>query len=499
MIIYPALETFKANYLAGKDQLVYSKISSDILTPIAILNKFKNDEYCALFESVEKAVNRSRYSFIVLKPKEFWKIDNGRAQIGKIEQNSDIVFHDDGDDIFLSFKNFSKNSNVQIPKNLPSMSFGVYGYFSYDIVKYTDNIEIKNNSTTKIPEAFFFKPKIVLVFDSLSDELHIINYVRNGILDPEKAYVKAKEEIKKIILQIKKPAKEEDYLKCEEIKKQDLDFTSDTNFGEFCNNVLTAKQYIEAGDIFQIVLSQRFSADFKHSPFNFYRYLRTVNPSPFSFYLHLKDFTLVGSSPEILVSLKDKNITIKPIAGTRPRGKDEKEDAYFAKDLLSDPKELSEHLMLLDLARNDVGRVAKINSVKVKDKMVIEYYSHVMHITSKVEGVLNDNLDAVDAFIAGFPAGTVSGAPKIRAMQIISELEKSNRTYYAGSVGCFSVNGDLDSCISLRTALIKDDKIFIQAGGGVVADSSPQGEYQESYNKAMAIMQAANMVNKFTA
>tara|TARA_Y100001936_G_C16010397_1_gene633216 strand:- start:510 stop:1403 length:894 start_codon:yes stop_codon:yes gene_type:complete len=277
------------------------------------------------------------------------------------------------------------------------------------------------------------------------------------------------------------------------------DPVSNIKHNDFLDMVKKAKEYILSGDIFQVVLSQRFAVPFKLPPFSLYRALRRLNPSPFLFHLNFGDFSIIGSSPEILVRVRNNKVTIRPIAGTRPRGKTVDEDQILANQLLADPKELAEHLMLLDLGRNDVGRVAKIGSVKVTEKMLVERYSHVMHIVSNVEGELDSQFDALKALLAGFPAGTVSGAPKVRAMEIIDELETEKRGIYAGCIGYFGANGDMDSCIALRTAIVKDDVMYVQAGGGIVADSDPEAEYQESQNKARALILAAQEAVRFAS
>jgi anthranilate synthase component 1 len=453
MKIVPEKSEFKGS------GLVYAKISSDMCTPVSAMAKFEPDyDYCFLFESVHGGATRGRYSIIGLGKKLLWNADE---QTDKLN----------------SLKKLIREHTADIPAGLPPMATGLFGYIGYDFVRQFESLPNKNKDELGIPDALLFVPEIVLVFDSVQDDLYLIVHTDD--------YAAAVKLIEQTVKKIEKPAK----LKKAKAKKE-IKFTSNCTREDYYAMVNKAKEYIAAGDIFQLVPSQRFTSDFDLPPFAFYRSLRHLNPSPFLFFLKLKDFHIIGSSPEILVRLRDGKVTIRPIAGTRKRGKDAAEDSALAADLLSDQKELAEHLMLLDLGRNDVGRVAKGGSVKVTERMIIEYYSHVMHIVSNVEGEIAKDKDAVDALAAGFPAGTVSGAPKIRAMEIIDELENVQRKFYGGAVGYFS--GDqMDSCIALRTALLKNGKIYLQAGGGVVADSDPEAEYQETINKAKALMKAA--------
>ena len=378
------------------------------------------------------------------------------------------------------------------------MSSGLVGYMGYDMVRLMEKLPEAKPDTIGIPDGCFIRPQLMVIFDSVSDKMYIVTVIwldpkRNA---PKMAYEAAKKRIQfvldKLALSVPEP------VKTDHIPVKPDDFVSNTSRSRFNEMIDQAKEHILAGDIFQVVLSQRFSAPFNLPPFSLYRALRQVNPSPFLFYLSFGSFTLIGSSPEILVRLRDGEVTIRPIAGTRKRGRDRDEDRLLAQDLLADPKEVSEHLMLLDLGRNDVGRVAQIGSVKTTQRMVIENYSHVMHIVSNVVGQLDRRFDALSALIAGFPAGTVSGAPKIRAMEIIDELESERRSFYAGCIGYFSSDGNMDTCIALRTALVKDNTLYVQAGGGIVAQSVAEDEYQEALNKARALMRAAEEAVKFT-
>ena len=470
MQIRPEQKQFDAAVKAGKSQLVYTKISADMFTPVGAMLGLKDKyEYSLLLESVHGGESRGRYSIIALGSQLLWKADH------------------DTKNALPDLKKLIRDAFIDIPEELPPMSAGLFGYIGYDAVLMFEKVPDKNHDPLGIPDIVLFVPEAILVFDSVKDDLFIISPVyANGIADG--SYEGATKCIKKIIASLYKRQTAEP----KKGKKIEVNFTSNCTREEYHGMVNRAKQYIKAGDIFQLVPSQRFTADFKLPPFAFYRALRHLNPSPFLFYLQLKDFCLVGSSPEILVRLREGQVTIRPIAGTRKRGKNAAEDAELAADLMADQKEIAEHLMLLDLGRNDVGRVAKGGSVKVTERMIIEYYSHVMHIVSNVEGQIAPGKDAIDALAAGFPAGTVSGAPKIRAMEIIDEIEKVKRKFYAGAVGYFA--GDtMDTCIALRTALIKNGKIYLQAGGGVVADSDPESEYQETLNKAKALMRAAEI------
>jgi anthranilate synthase component 1 len=484
MGIFPEINEFSTEFAKGKAQVIYSKISSDMFTPVAVMSKLQDEyEYCFLLESVQGGAVRGRYSIIGLGQKFLWKAEGKKAFLDGVEQKEDAL---------VSLKNLIRDNTLKTPKELPPMATGVFGYLGYDTIRLFENIPDKNKDELGIPDAMLFMPEIVLVFDAVQDSLFLCVTSFAGKGTAEESYNAACKLILQIAEKINAPVK----ISPNRPKEKEIKFTSNCTRESYYGMVNKAKEYITAGDIFQLVPSQRFTADFDLPPFAFYRSLRALNPSPYLFFLKLKDFHITGSSPEILVRLKDEKVTIRPIAGTRKRGANTAEDEALKADLLSDQKELSEHLMLLDLGRNDVGRVAESGSVKVTEKMLVELYSHVMHIVSNVEGKIAKGKDAVDALAAGFPAGTVSGAPKIRAMEIIDELENVKRKFYGGAVGYFS--GDqMDSCIALRTALIKDNKLYLQAGGGVVADSDPEAEYQETINKAKALMRAAEKASEF--
>ena len=381
-----------------------------------------------------------------------------------------------------------KDFDIKIPSQLPSMASMLVGYFSYDIIRYIENIPNNCKDDLKIPDVRLLRPQMLIVHDNLKKKIfYIINiFADQNIKDYKKRFSEIKSELNLLLIQSKI---KKNYYKNFNVQKN-IKVKSNTPKENFLKMVKKAKNYIKIGDIFQVVLSQRFEAKLSKSPLEIYKKLRVTNPSPFMFFFNFNDFQIIGASPEILVRLRDNKITVRPIAGTRPRGKNVSQDKFYEKDLLKDKKELSEHLMLLDLGRNDAGKVSKINTVKVTESFVIEKYSHVMHIVSNVVGKYNNKFSKFKSLLAGFPAGTVSGAPKIRAMEIIDELEKTKRKVYAGGIGYFSANGEFDTCIALRTALAKKDKFYVQAGAGIVADSKPLKEYEETVNKAKALINA---------
>jgi len=428
-----------------------------------------------VFESVEKAKNRGRYTIFGFNP--------------------DITLNIIGNDIFLNKKKkkkqnikkylekFIESFNFKLPKKLPSMSMMLSGYLSYDIIRYYENIPDKNRDDLKIPDVRLIRPQYIYIHDN---QLNKIFYIKLNF--------KKKSNFKNEIEILKNQVKKDNFIKeFKKLKKDSSTYKIKSNYtkNKFLSMIKKAKEYVYSGDVFQIVLSQRFEKKLTKDPLEIYKKIRVSNPSPFLYFFNFRDFQIIGSSPEILVRIREKMITIRPIAGTRKRGKNSKEDIKLSKELLNDPKELSEHLMLLDLGRNDVGRASEDGTIKVTEKFKIEKYSHVMHIVSNVVGKFKKQLNVIDGLLSGFPAGTVSGAPKIRAMEIIDELENRKRKLYAGGVGYFSANGDMDTCIALRTALVKNNKIYVQAGAGIVADSIPQNEYDETVNKAKAMLEAA--------
>lgn len=496
LAITPSREEFHAAYRAGKPQVVFTRRVSDLETPVSAMLKLQHEPGPSfLLESVEGGETRGRYSIIGLNPDMMWRCFGNRSEVSTTSPFEDDSFTPSWDDSMSALRNLVHKHRMDLPEGTPPMAAGLIGYMGYDMVRLMERLPTSKPDPIGIPDGCFIRPRAQLIFDAVDGVVYIIAPVWDTNGDADKAYDAAVQRITRIATTLQGPLDQRNYYK--DVPAKPRNFTSNISESDYAVMVGKAQEYIAAGDIFQVVLGQRFEADFELPPIALYRSLRHMNPSPFLFYLNFGDYALVGSSPEILVRLRDDTVTIRPIAGTRRRGKNAAEDKALAEELLADPKELAEHLMLLDLGRNDVGRVAAAGEVTVTERMIIEHYSHVMHIVSNVEGTLDRKFDAVDALVAGFPAGTVSGAPKIRAMEIIDELEPVRRSYYGGCVGYFSANGTMDTCITLRTALVKNGKVYAQAGGGVVADSSAEGEYQESLNKAKAVMRAADEAIKF--
>ena len=476
---------FKKKHTKKKHQILFRSNACKDYYKVENLFKFLLAEKNSfIFESVEKGSFRGRYTIIGLNPDKIWDINKKTITLKSDGKKTKIKANP------LRFINkLIKNFNIKIPNQLPSMASMLVGYFSYYLIRYVEKIPNNCIDDLNIPDVRLSRPKNLVIYDNLKK---IIYYIENVYADTKiKNY---KEEYESII---KKFNLYEDFGKIKlpdqfTYKPNKNSIKSNTTKKKFKSLVKKAKTYIEKGDIFQVVLSQRFERKFNKKPIEIYNYLRKSNPSPFMFYFNYDDFNILGSSPEILVRLRKGEVTIRPIAGTRPRGKNNKEDKKFELDLLKDKKELAEHLMLLDLGRNDVGKVSKINSVNVSEKFKVERYSHVMHIVSNVIGKFNNKFSLFETLLSGFPAGTVSGAPKIRAMEIIDELERNKRKLYAGGIGYFTSNGEFDTCIALRTALIKNDKFYVQAGAGIVADSQPDKEYAETINKAKALMRAVD-------
>lgn len=495
--IQPSFDQFAANYRAGKPQIVWTKRICDLDTPVSAMLKLKGEEdsVCFLLESVEGGETRGRYSILGYDPDMMWRAHKNRCEISTTPPFAEESYQPSWDDTMSALRTLVREHRMDLPAGVPPMAAGLIGYMGYDMVKLMERLPDNNPDPIAIPDACFMRPRSQLIFDAVDGVVYIVAPVWDTKGDADAAYKAALKRIEQIAARLQGPLDQRYHAK--DVPAVPRDFRSNMSREDFAGMIDAAKEFIVAGDIFQVVLGQRFTADFDLPPIALYRSLRHMNPSPFLFYLNFGGYALVGSSPEILVRLRDGTVTVRPIAGTRKRGKTPEEDKALAEDLLNDPKELAEHLMLLDLGRNDVGRVAKAGDVRVSERMIIEHYSHVMHIVSQVEGAIDPKYDAVDALCAGFPAGTVSGAPKIRAMEIIDELEPERRSFYAGCVGYFSANGTMDTCITLRTALVKDGKIYAQAGGGIVADSSAEGEYEESLNKAKAVMKAAEEAIKF--
>ena len=503
MKIFPDFSDFAEGHEAGRTQVVWTTLLADLETPVSAMLKLADGQPNSfLLESVEGGSIRGRYSFIGLKPDLIWRSFGDRAEINRraLDDAGDFQPCPVGAEAgaIASLRSLVAESRIELPGGLPPMAAGLVGYMSYDVVRLVEHLPDANPDVLGTPDGIFLRPTVMAVFDSIEDVVTLITPVwPAGGVDAEDAYGQARDRLAGILSDFHRPAPSRAQAGVPSAALPEP--RSNMERRDFHRMVEKAKEYILAGDVFQVVLSQRFSVPFSLPPFSLYRALRRLNPSPFLFFLDFGDFSVVGSSPEILVRVRDGLVTIRPIAGTRPRGKTKEEDEALAQDLLADPKELAEHLMLLDLGRNDVGRVAEVGSVRVTERMIIERYSHVMHIVSNVEGKLDPRFDAMDALFAGFPAGTVSGAPKVRAMEIIDELESERRGIYAGCIGYFGANGEMDTCITLRTAVVKDGTMHVQAGGGIVADSEPEAEYQESRNKALALIRAAEEAVAFAS
>jgi anthranilate synthase component 1 len=502
MAIFPEFDAFARTHAEGRAQILYTRLVADLETPVsAHLKLAEGRENAFLFESVQGGETRGRYSIIGLKPDLIWRCRDGKAEINRNARADAKRFVPDilADKPLASLRALLAETRMVLPDGIPPMAVGIFGYLGYDTVRLIERLPSPPPDTLGLPDAILLRPTIVAVFDNVRDEILVVTPVwpESG-LDARAAYARASERLNDTVADLERPAPATQAAPVDLPAVSQID--SNMTHAEYLAVVERAKEYIRAGDIFQVVPSQRFRRPFTLPPFSLYRSLRRLNPSPFLYYLSLPGFSIVGSSPEILVRLRDGVVTIRPIAGTRPRGSSAAQDAALAEELMSDPKERAEHLMLLDLGRNDVGRVAATGEVKVTGSFFIERYSHVMHLVSNVEGKIRPGLDAIDALAAGLPAGTLSGAPKIRAMEIIDEFEKEKRgAVYAGAVGYFGADGSMDTCIVLRTAVVKDGTMYVQAGGGVVADSVPEAEYQETVNKAKALMLAAEEAVRFAS
>lgn len=487
-------------YESGVAQVVWTRLIADLETPVSAYLKLADREPMSfLLESIEGGEARGRYSVIGLAPDLVWRANGDTAEINRDARNANSAFTQDDKPTLQSLRALLAESAITLPEELPPMAAGIFGYMGYDTVRLIENLPEMTPDTLGVPDAILIRPTLMAIFDNVKDELTLATPVRPVAGVPaENAYAAAIAQIDAAVSALDRAVPQTSAATSEAVALPEPQ--SNTTVAEYLRMVDKAKEYIRAGDIFQVVLSQRFSAPFTLPSFALYRALRRLNPSPFLFHLDFGTFSLVGSSPEILVRVRDGVVTIRPIAGTARRGVNDAEDKELAAALLADPKERSEHLMLLDLGRNDVGRVATTGTVSVTDQFIIERYSHVMHIVSNVVGDLDTSRhDAIDALMAGFPAGTVSGAPKVRSMEIIAELEKAKRGPYAGCVGYFSASGEMDTCIVLRTAILKDGMIHTQAGAGVVHDSIPENEQQECINKAKAVVRAAEEAVRFAS
>ena len=497
MQIEPPASAFAERYARGEAQVVWTTLVGDLETPVsAFLKVARARPMSFLLESVEGGAVRGRYSVIGLDPDVIWRVHGESAEINRLARAAGR-FASCGKPPLQALRDLVEESRIDLPHELPPMAAGLFGYLGYDMVRLMEELAAPNPDPIELPDALLVRPTIVVVFDAVRDTLMVVTPVRpQANVSAHAAFARVAERLNEIVDSLDAPlekAAEEDG------SPIDVEPVSNTTAAEFAAMVLQAKDYIAAGDIFQVVLSQRFEMPFALPPFALYRALRRVNPAPFLYFLNFGEFAVAGSSPEILVRVRDDVVTVRPIAGTRPRGATPHEDKALEEELLADPKERAEHLMLLDLGRNDVGRVAEIGTVRVTDQFFIERYSQVMHIVSNVEGTIKPSHDALDALVAGFPAGTVSGAPKVRAMEIIDELEKEKRGLYAGCVGYFSAAGEMDTCIVLRTALIKDGTMYVQAGAGIVADSDPAREQAECVAKARALFRAAEEARRFAS
>ena len=495
MDITPEYSDFAQIYERGENAVIFTRLSADLDTAVSLFLKLTQDRKDAfMLESVTGGENRGRFSMIGLNPDLVWKCEGDRSFTNRNAARDADDFTDDDTDPLSALRALLAESKIDLPSDLPPMAAGLYGYLGYDMIRLVEHLPDINPDTIGLPDAVLMRPSVLVIVDGVKDEITICAPVWNGNADSQTAFDAATTRLKRAVQDLEgNLAHRPTVQNAGEVAPESSNFSKP----EYFDVVEKAKEYIRAGDIFQVVPSQRWTVEFPHQPFALYRALRRTNPSPYMFYFNFGGFQVIGASPEILVRVKDNEVTIRPIAGTRPRGATEAEDQALEVDLLADKKELAEHLMLLDLGRNDVGRVAKIGTVNPNEQFIIERYSHVMHIVSNVVGELDEKHDALSALLAGLPAGTVSGAPKVRAMEIIDELETVKRGVYGGGVGYFSSAGDMDICIALRTAVTKDQKLYIQAGGGVVYDSDPEAEFQETVNKSNALRRAAQMAPSF--
>ena len=484
MMMNRSFKEFKFQHRSKKNQIIYTskkvKNDKDVLN---LIDNFLIEKNSFIFESVEKGKIKGRYTIFGKNPDKIWEFNNNNSYL--IKDKKKIKLKEKPQKLI---ENIIEEFKFKIPSELPPISSLISGYFSYDSIRYIEKIPNTCKDDLKVPDVRLLRPQTLIVHDNLKKKIfYIINIFKDEkISNYSTKYIEVKTQLLNLLDQSSKKS----IVKSKSNIIKSINIKSNTSKKKFLKIVNKAKKYIKLGDIFQVVLSQRFEAKLTKKPLEIYKKLRVTNPSPFMYFFNFEDFQIIGASPEILVRLRDNKITVRPIAGTRPRGKTLAQDKFYEKDLLKDKKELSEHLMLLDLGRNDAGKVSKVNSIKVTESFVIERYSHVMHIVSNVVGEYNKKFSKFKSLLAGFPAGTVSGAPKIRAMEIIDELEKSKRKVYAGGIGYFSSNGEFDTCIALRTAVAKNDKFYVQAGAGIVADSVPINEYEETVNKAKALINA---------
>lgn len=493
----PSFDEFVDKHTRGENQVVSTRLVADLDTPVSLMLKLaqaQKDSF--MLESVTGGEIRGRYSCIGYKPDLVWKCHGNEARVNRQARFDENAFELMDSDPLTALRSILEESHIDLPEGMPAIAAGLFGYLGYDMIRQVEHLPNINPDPLGLPDAVMMRPSVIVVIDGVKGEITIVSPVWTSAgLTARAAYNQAAERVMDAVRDLERPTPM--MTPVNDIEASVGSPVSNTSKEEYFKIVEAAKDYIRAGDIFQVVPSQRWAQDFKLPPFSLYRALRRTNPSPFMFFFNFGGFQVVGASPEILVRLKDKEVTIRPIAGTRHRGKDEAEDKALEEDLLNDKKELAEHLMLLDLGRNDVGRVSKIGSVHPTEQFIIERYSHVMHIVSNVVGEISEEHDALSALLAGMPAGTVSGAPKVRAMEIIDELEKEKRGVYGGGCGYFSANGEMDIAIALRTAVLKDQTLYIQAGGGVVFDSDAEAEFQETVNKSNALRTAAEEAKDF--
>src|ERR1700744_5198438 len=498
VLVTPGYAAFRLAYEAGRGSLVWRKTVADLETPVAAFLKLAHGQPNSfLLESVEGGAARGRYSFIGMQPDLVWRCQDGVASINRHALSAPHAFVPETRPPLDSLRELIAETQLDVPSHLPPMAGGLFGYLGYDMVRQMEKLPTTNRDTIGVPEGIMVRPTLFAIFDNVNDELTLVTPAYPaGDISPETAWQRAQTRLDAAEAALERPLPHQPPpVMLPDPPAPASNFSKD----DFIAGVATCKEYVAAGDAFQIVLSQRFSVPFALPPFALYRALRRINPAPFLFFLDFSGFQIVGSSPEVLVRLRDGTVTIRPLAGTRRRGATHEEDQALEAELLGDPKERAEHLMLLDLGRNDVGRVSAVGTVKVTESFVIERFSHVMHISSNVEGKLRGGMDALDALVGGFPAGPLSGAPKVRAMEIIEELEPDRRNIYAGCIGYFAANGTMDTCIGLRTALVKDGTMYVQAGAGIVADSVPEAEFEECRQKARALMRAAEEAVRFAA
>ena len=496
MILSPGFEEFERNWSQGKNQLVWARLAADLDTPVSLMLKLGEARpETFMLESVTGGEVRGRYSIVGMKPDLIWRCNGDASEINREARYDAAAFHPQDGHPLKTLRALIAECAIEMPDGLPAVSAGLFGYLGYDMIRLVENLPDVNPDPLQLPDAVLMRPTVIAVLDGVKGEVTLVSpaWVAGG-LSARAAYAQAAERVMDALRDLDRaPPAQRDLGEAAPVGEAVSNFTHEG----YKQAVERAKEYIRAGDIFQVVPSQRWAQRFELPPFALYRSLRRTNPSPFLFFFNFGGFQVIGASPEILVRLRDGEVTIRPIAGTRKRGETPEEDKALELDLLADKKELAEHLMLLDLGRNDVGRVAKVGTVHPTEKFTIERYSHVMHIVSNVVGQIKDGEDALSALLAGLPAGTVSGAPKVRAMEIIDELEPEKRGIYGGGVGYFAANGEMDFCIALRTAVLKDETLYVQAGGGVVYDSDPEAEFQETVNKSRALRRAAEDAGLF--